>query len=238
MNQTGAPLAGFYYLRLIALSFRIAILASYVAADLAVRVMDGRGTVRRAWLAGGAILMGVGIWSRPFVGMLAFTLPIPVRYDVRTVLLPLLVAILASVIGLEIASGARFIRQEELAGSLVMGSGIAAMPCLGMAVMRFPATSHGNPLLLGLSAVIAVVASLPALKVAWTFREESRWTWAKGTSAAVMTAAISLLHHTGIASRASCPLLFPSARHVWDRRMCLCVYSGALLPEPGSRIGA
>jgi len=181
MNQTGAPLAGFYPLRLLALSFRTAILASYVAVDLAVRVMDGRGTVRRAWLAGGAILMGVGIWSRPFVGMLAFTLPIPARYEVRTVLFPLLVAILASVIGLEIASGARFIRRKELAGSLVMGSGIAAMPCIGMAVLRFPAISHGNPLLLGLSAVIAVVASLAALKVALIFHEESRRTSATRT---------------------------------------------------------
>jgi NO-binding membrane sensor protein with MHYT domain len=212
MNQTGAPLVGFYDLRLIALSFLIAILASYVALDLAVRVMVGRGTVRRAWLAGGAILMGVGIWSRPLVGMLAFTLPIPVRYDVPTVLLPLLVAILASVIGLEIASGARFIRREGLAGSLVLGSGIAAMHCLGMAVMRLPATCHGNPLLLGLSAVIAVVASLAARSLCCT------------------TAALR--------RRASCSLLFPSVCHVWDRRMCLCVYRGALLPEPGSRIGA
>jgi hypothetical protein len=53
--------------------------------------------------------------------MLAFTLPIPVRYDAPTVLLPLLVAILTSVIGLEKESGVRFIRREELAGSVVMG---------------------------------------------------------------------------------------------------------------------
>ena len=238
MNQPGAPLAGFFDLRLIALSFRIAILASYVALDLAVRVVVGRGAVRRAGLAVGAILMGVGIWSRSFVSMLAFTFPIPVRYDVRTVLLPLLVTILAPVIGLEIASGARFIRREELAGNLVMGSGIAAMPCLGMAVMRFPATPHGNPLLLGLSAVIAVVASLAALKVALTFHEESRRTWAKGTSAAVMTAAIALLHYTGIASASFLSSAVPQRASRLGPTVCLCVDSDALLLEPGSRIGA
>jgi NO-binding membrane sensor protein with MHYT domain len=148
MNQTGAPLAGFYDLRLIALFFLIAISASFVALDLAVRVMVGRGTVRRAWLAGGANLDGGWDLVEALLGMLAFTLPIPVRHDMPAVLLPLWVAILASVIGLEIASGARFIRREELAGSLAMGSGMAARPCLGMAVMRLPATSHGNPLLL------------------------------------------------------------------------------------------
>ena len=29
------------------------------------------------WLAGGASAMGLGIWSMHFVGMLAFSLPIP-----------------------------------------------------------------------------------------------------------------------------------------------------------------
>jgi NO-binding membrane sensor protein with MHYT domain len=200
MNQTGAPLEAFFDLRLIALSFLIAIFASYVALDFAVRIMVGRGAVRHAWLTGGAILMGVGIWSRPFVGMRAFPLAIPVRYDVPAVLLPFLVAIFASVIGLEVASGARFMRREELAGSLVMGRGIAPMRCLGMAVMRLPATSHGNLFLRGLAAVIAVIASLPVLTVPCNFHVESRWKWAKASSAAAMPAAISLLHYTGIAS--------------------------------------
>jgi methyl-accepting chemotaxis protein PixJ len=231
MNQTGAPLAGFYDLRLIALSFRMAILVSFVALDLAIRVMVGRGTVRRAWLTGGAILMGAGIWSKLFVGTLACTLPIPVRYDVRTILLPLLAAILASVMGLERASGARFIRREELAGGLVMVSGIAAMHCRGMAVVRLPAR-------LGLSAVIAVVASLPALTVALTFHEESRRTWAKGSSAAVMTAASSLLHFTGSASASFLSSAVPQRASRLGPTVCLCVYSGALLLEPGPRIGA
>jgi NO-binding membrane sensor protein with MHYT domain len=217
MNQTGAPLEAFFDLRLIALSFLIAIFASCVVLDFAVRIMVGRGAVRHGWLTGGAILMGVGIWSRPFVGMRAFPLAIPVRYDVPAVLLPFLVAILESVIGLEVASGARFMRREELAGSLVMGRGIAPMRCLGMAVMRLPATSHGNPFLRGLAAVIAVVASLPVLTVPCNFHVESRWKWAKASSAAVMTAAISLLHYTSI------PLLCPRVRHVWGRRMCLCI---------------
>jgi len=71
MNQTGAPLEAFFDLRLIALSFLIAIFASCVALDFAVRIMVGRGAVRHGWLTRGAILMGVGIWSRPFAGMRA-----------------------------------------------------------------------------------------------------------------------------------------------------------------------
>jgi PAS domain S-box-containing protein len=81
-----------------------------------------------------------------------------------------------------------------------MGGGIAAMHYLGMAAMRLPATSHYNPLLVGLSIVIAVVASLAALTLSFDFREEPQETWARGTGAAVMGVAIASMHYTGMAS--------------------------------------
>ena len=200
MSQIGTPLVYLFDFRLVVLSILIAILASYVALDLAVRVTAGRGIVRRAWLVGGAMSMGLGIWSMHFVGMLAFKLPIPVRYDLPTVLLSLLAAILASAVALYVVSGKRFGRREALVGSLMMGGGIAAMHYLGMAAMRLPATCHYNPLLLGLSIVIAVVAALAALSFAFDFHEESRKTWVKTTSAAVMGLAIVSMHYTGMAS--------------------------------------
>jgi PAS domain S-box-containing protein len=135
-----------------------------------------------------------------FVGMLAFSLPTPVRYHVPTVLLSLLAAILASAVALYIASGERFGRRGVLVGSLVMGGGIAAMHYIGMAAMRLPATCLYNPLLLGLSIVIAVVASLAALTFAFNFQEEPRRMWAKMTSAAMMGVAIASMHYTGMAS--------------------------------------
>jgi len=149
MSQIGAPLLGSYDHRLVALSTLTAILASYVALDLAARVTAARAWARRAWLAGGAISMGLGVWSMHFVGMLAFRLPIPVRYDLPIVLLSLLTAILASAYALYLVSRGSFGRREAAAGSLVMGGGIAAMHYLGMAAMRLPATYHYNPLLVG-----------------------------------------------------------------------------------------
>jgi two-component system sensor histidine kinase/response regulator len=200
MSQIGAPLVGSYDLHLVALSFLIGILASYVALDLAARVTAARGRARRVWLMSGAISMGVGIWSMHFVGMLAFGLSLPVRYDLPTVLLSLLAAILASTVALYVASRKRFGRDDALVGSLVMGSGVASMHYLGMAAMRLSAACDYNPLLLGLSIVIAVVASLAALTFAFNFHEEPRHTWAKGTSAVVMGVAIASMHYTGMAA--------------------------------------
>ena len=201
MNQIGAPLQGSYDLRLVVLSLLIAILASYVALDLGVRVRSARGIVRQAWLTGGAISMGLGIWSMHFVGMLAFRLPIPVRYNLPTVLISLLAAILASAVALYVVSGERLGRREALVGSLLMGGGIAAMHYLGMAAMRLPATCHYDPLLLGLSIVISVVVSLAALMSAFRFRgRPKRTTLARVASASEMGIAITSMHYVGMAS--------------------------------------
>src|ERR1700722_9788152 len=99
-----AALAGFYDYRLVALSVLIAMLSSYAALDLGGRVTASRGKLRLIWLAGGASAMGMGIWSMHYIGMLAYTLPVPVLYDWPTVLLSLLAAVFASAIALFVVS--------------------------------------------------------------------------------------------------------------------------------------
>src|ERR1035438_8596042 len=98
------PIDGSYDYRLVVLSVVIAIVASYVALDLAGRVTANRGQARFAWLMGGALAMGSGIWAMHYTGMLAFRLPMPVYYHVPTVMLSLLAAILASTIALHVVS--------------------------------------------------------------------------------------------------------------------------------------
>src|SRR5690348_1796365 len=63
-------------LRLITLSIAIAIFASYTALDLAARVTAAKASAKVAWLIGGAMVMGIGIWSMHFVAMLAFSMAI------------------------------------------------------------------------------------------------------------------------------------------------------------------
>jgi NO-binding membrane sensor protein with MHYT domain len=67
---------------LVALSFVVAVFASYTALDLAGRVVASWGRARMAWLAGGAFAMGTGIWSMHSTGMLAFKIGMPVNYHV------------------------------------------------------------------------------------------------------------------------------------------------------------
>src|SRR6266853_5340234 len=97
-------MTGSYDYRLVALSVLIAVCASYAALELAARTTAARGRARLLWLAGGAAAMGLGIWSMHYVGMLAFSLPVPVLYDWPTVLLSLLAAVFASGVALVVVS--------------------------------------------------------------------------------------------------------------------------------------
>ena len=86
-------MAGFYDYRLVALSVLVAILASYTALDLGARVTSSRGNERLWWMIGGAVSMGIGIWSMHYIGMLALSLSFRILYDWPTVLLSLLAAV-------------------------------------------------------------------------------------------------------------------------------------------------
>ena len=194
-------LIGSYNYALVALSVLIAMFASYAALDLAGRVTAAGGWTRAVWLLGGAGAMGTGIWSMHYIGMLAFVLPVPVAYHWPTVLLSLLAAILASVVALGVVSQKKMGAFRALAGSVLMGTGIASMHYIGMAAMRLPAISQFNSFLVVLSVVFAILISLAALWIAFHFRDEKTGIGReKLAGAVVMGAAIPVMHYTGMAA--------------------------------------
>jgi PAS domain S-box-containing protein len=204
-------LIGSYNYALVALSVLIAIFASYAALDLAGRVTASGGWTRAVWLLGGAVAMGTGIWSMHYIGMLAFLLPIPVAYHWPTVLLSLFAAILASVVALGVVSRQKMGVSRAVAGSVLMGAGIASMHYIGMAAMRLPAVCQFNFFLVVLSVVFAVLISLAALWITFHFRDEKKGIgWEKLAGAVVMGAAIPVMHYTGMAAASFAPSDMPA----------------------------
>jgi diguanylate cyclase (GGDEF)-like protein len=196
-----AALTGVYDFRLVALSIVLAFLASYAALDLAGRVTAARDFVRVAWLSGGALALGLGIWAMHYIAMLALTLPVAVSYDWPTVLASLAAAVGASAMALAIVSRPRMGIAQIAAGGVAMGLGIASMHYLGMQAMRMPAVCVYDPWLVACSIVIAVGVSIVALLLTHHFRAEQRsFTRAKLAGAAVMGAAIPLMHYSGMAA--------------------------------------
>ena len=192
-------MASSYDASLVVLSIFIAIFASYAALDLAGRVTAARGQARLGWLGGGAIAMGFGIWSMHYIGMLAFTLPIPVRYDWPTVVVSLLAAIFASGVALYVASRRQMGPVEAVAWRYFHGRQ-ALPPCTTSA---WPRCGFGR-------------VRLQCWVVAFSYRRRrfrsghlagvplSRRLQggrvAQNLSAVVMGAAIPLMHYTGMAA--------------------------------------
>lgn len=193
-------MSGTYNSSLVALSFAIAVIASYIALGLAGRVQPALGRVRLFWLLGGAVAMGTGIWSMHFIAMLAFHLPLAVNYDVWLTLLSLLCAVVASGIALFLLSRPGSGLPLLLGGGVCMGIAIAWMHYMGMAAMRLHARIEYDLRLVSLSVAIAISASFVALWLA--FRLQGDYSKAailrKLSSAFVMGVAISGMHYTGM----------------------------------------
>lgn len=191
---------GSYNPWLVALSFALAVCVSYTALNLASRVATARRQYVRMWLAGGALAMGVGIWSMHFIGMLAFTLPIPLSYDIPKTLASLVVAILVSGFALSIASQKQSSLGRLAGAAVLMGLGIAAMHYSGMGAIRIVPFITYEPKLLALSIVIAIVASFAALWLFFRLRGGASWRilLQRSIASLVMGVAISGMHYTGM----------------------------------------
>ncbi|WNQ11354.1 EAL domain-containing protein [Paenibacillus aurantius] len=191
-------LQGQYNLWIVLLSFVIAVVASYLALNLNAKLSQVRGRHRFAWLAAGSWVMGCGIWSMHFVGMLAYELPVPMEYDITITFLSLLAAVASSYIAFSITMPEKVGWVRFGAGGFFMGAGITAMHYTGMAAMRVHADVHYIPSLWALSAGIALAASYAALFLFIRFRHKPSASWWKGGSAVIMGLAICGMHYTGM----------------------------------------
>ncbi len=196
-----------YNLWLVALSIIVAIVVSYTALTLAGRVAQSEQSGGRGWLLGGATAMGIGIWSMHFIGMLAYSVRIPLRYNILTTLVSLLIAILTSGFALAIASRKNLGLERLAISSVVMGAGICAMHYTGMAAIQIMPTISYDPVLVAASIGIAVTASFAALWLAFRLRSGQSWLiiLGRGIAAVVMGFAITGMHYTAMAASMLAP---------------------------------
>lgn len=190
----GTALIGQYDPTLVLLSVLLAIQGAYVSLVLARNLAAETGIRRQLTLAGAAFVLGTGIWTMHFVGMLALKLPVEVQYDLLLTLVSALAAILA--VGLSVVlvasrpSGAPGIALASVA----MGLGIATMHYLGMAAINVHAQMRHDPPVVALSVAFAVAASFLSLWLAFGAGRKPPLVLA----AIAMALAISGMHYTAM----------------------------------------
>lgn len=194
-------LTGSYSSSLVLISLCVAILASYTALDLTGRIATAKGRAASLWMGGGALAMGIGVWSMHFIGMLAFSLPIDLGYDLALTAFSLLIAVLSSGFALWLVSQPSLPWLQLGFGALIMGAGIACMHYTGMAALRMLPGIDYDPALFGASLLIAVGASAAALWIAFRLRTHTPYVrQIRGLAAVVMGFAIVGMHYTGMAA--------------------------------------
>jgi len=148
------------------LSMVPSIAASWVALSL-----NSRETISRRDLVVGGVLMGAGIGTMHYVGMVAMVMAPLLRYDIVFFLLSIVVAVVLAMLALWIRFGLRRLGfatlsplQLNVVSGSVMGSAIAGMHYTGMMAARFVPPSGlqledniSQPLILAVSVAVATV---------------------------------------------------------------------------------
>ena len=192
-----------YSLALVILSVVVAAIGAYVAVEIAQRLRATGGRRRFAWTAGGALAMGLGIWSMHFVGMLALQLPVLVWYDAPVILVSMVAAVVGCAIAFTIFNRATANPWLLALASVFMGSAIAGMHYIGMYGMRMSSHIIYDPFIVGASVAIAIVVSFAALALIRNLLDtgsEPRALLKKVGASLLMGFAVTGMHYTGMAA--------------------------------------
>ncbi|UXY34385.1 MHYT domain-containing protein [Streptomyces albidocamelliae] len=177
------------------LSYVMACIGAALGLRCTVRALAASGRSRRNWLFTAASAIGTGIWTMHFVAMLGFRVSgTDIRYDVPLTILSLLVAMVVVCAGVFAVGYSRDRNRALLLGGLTTGLGVASMHYLGMAAVRLHGHVRYDPVLVGLSVLIAVVAATAALWAGLNIKSPLAVT----VASLVMGAAVSSMHYTGM----------------------------------------
>ncbi|OAH10498.1 MHYT domain-containing protein [Streptomyces jeddahensis] len=177
------------------LSYVMACIGAALGLRCTVRALAATGRSRRNWLITAASAIGTGIWTMHFVAMLGFSVSgTEIRYNVPLTILSLIVAMIVVGAGVFAVGYGRDRGRALALGGLTTGLGVASMHYLGMAALRLHGDVDYDPLLVGLSVVIAVVAATAALWAGLNIKSPI----AVAVASLVMGGAVSSMHYTGM----------------------------------------
>ncbi|MBJ3780051.1 EAL domain-containing protein [Enterobacter asburiae] len=187
---------------LIAISYLVAFIASFVALDSAGKIPLSSRKAALFWRIAGGVTLGIGIWSMHFIGMLSMQMPMMMSYDLWLTLASLGVAVVASATALNIAvAGKKLSPFRLIFATAILSAGVVSMHYIGMAALMLDGSIIWDRRLVGLSVVIAVVASGTALWLAFRLRDKHKGVFINRILAAfVMGAAICAMHYTGMSA--------------------------------------
>ncbi len=194
-------LNGQYDAPLVALSLFVAILAGIMAFQLASMARDEQRVFhRQTYLLSGAFVLGSGVWSMHFIGMLAFSVCSTAPYDKLITIMSMLPSFIASWVALLLIAKQRVTSWQLVISGISVGAGIGVMHYSGMAAVHKTLSLRFDPYIFAVSIVVAVVLSILALWLRFKL-DANKIMSARGIdvlSGGVVGIAISGMHYTGM----------------------------------------
>ncbi|MEW4023402.1 EAL domain-containing protein [Bacillus sp. YAF8] len=189
-----------YNVPLVGLSILIACLAAFTSLEISRKITFKTGIHSKLWLFAGSVIMGFGIWSMHFVGMLAVYMNMHMNYEAVPMFFSAAAAISGSFAALYIVSRRILTFSRLITGSVFMGAGISLMHYMGMSAISRVMIMY-NPFLFCMSILIAMASSFISLKVFFGLaakKPTEPFTFHKIIGSVFMGAAVSGMHYTGM----------------------------------------
>ena len=155
----------------------------------------------------GSLIMGTGIWSMHFIGMLSYKMRMKMQYDPLITLGSWFFAVIVGYGVLRIIDRKKLSMRRISGGALVLGLAVCGMHYIGMAAMEMDAKLLYVFDTFILSVLIAVVVSGVALWIAFTHvNYNSQYTLYLRIGASLMMGlALCSMHYTGMAATVFIP---------------------------------
>ncbi|MBB6730076.1 ATP-binding protein [Cohnella zeiphila] len=168
MNGTGGIWPAFFLL----LALSISILASYTMFNFLGNLRrSSNHTFRSFWLAGGAFVFSIGLWTKQFVAVLALDMPLFFTWSMPASVVLMAFFSLMAFIMLTIQNTFRY---RVAIGSVILSFGIGFMNYFSM--LGQPIERIGfRPLLLVASLLALIIGTFSAFKLSEAEGERNKW---------------------------------------------------------------
>ena len=201
-----SPASGTYDFRILAIPLSFAIATAAAALEMAGRVAAHRGRPSWKWLWGGAVAVGIGMFTTHLTGMLAYRFPIAVAYNMPTLAISWLGGAFAALAIVYVSSREPMTSAGLAGGSLAVGAGIAVMQFAAMAALRLAALPQYRSGALLAAIVLDILISLVGLMLVSHSRDENNdWT-ARLAIALVIGLAVPVVHYLSMSAVSFLPI--------------------------------
>ncbi|GKW44487.1 EAL domain-containing protein [Planococcus sp. NCCP-2050] len=190
------PLA--YNYPIVIISVVIAMFACSTSFELLKRSFM-KNSKSHLWLICSAVIMGLGIWSMHFTGMLAYKVDIGVSYDGLLTILSMVLAIVSALFSFWVLRFGKEKQRTLVLAALLMAAGICSMHFVGMHGMILSANMVHDLPLVALAGIFAFGVSYFSF-LAFSSVKNHHYSLFHLPVALLMAAGVCATHYTAMAS--------------------------------------